>query len=490
MSDSAFDYASWVGRTLHPEDRKRFDELLGGAPELGDLLQIQLGHLEALDDMGGTPGCAQRVLSALEGLRLGQENSKLQQELKTARANGGSAATGGSATGGAAEGDDTWEQHFTRLEGVLSELKRMNDAYPEVEEGVGNAQGSPEPVASETKEVKDEKGAKNASAEAGTDAVSADSMPVNRMKDPKNPCREDFVINGLSNTKVLRNPGEGMGQAFVFSNLTDCQVLIFDNTAQITADDCKNCTFFIGPCEGSVFVRTCQGCKIVVSCNQFRTRDCKNLDVLLHCAQGQPVIEASENVRFGPFDGAYAELADQLRAAGLSPWDTEWANVHDFTPDEGAKHYEFLPDSTRAADLLGAPIATLGGKVAPFGAAVVPRASGQSRDDKSGLCFALVGEDDGAPQSALNAAGKAALIRSRRREMSARQLDDLKTVAGAALASGASVAPKAGGVVGFEFSGQGSSEAVAKALGGGPGLVVTGVLAKAVAKEFYGGCAK
>ena len=63
----------------------------------------------------------------------------------------------------------------------------------------------------------------------------------------------------------------------------------------MTVDDCINCKIFIGPVkvggwlvsvvatgpQGSVFVRDCTNCVVVVACGQFRTRDCRNLDAFL-----------------------------------------------------------------------------------------------------------------------------------------------------------------------------------------------------------------
>ena len=66
-------------------------------------------------------------------------------------------------------------------------------------------------------------------------------------------------------------------------------------------DDCENCEFLIGPCDGSVFIRTSKNCKVSIVSKQLRFRDCQNCDIYSYCPS-DPVIEASSNMKFGPFN--------------------------------------------------------------------------------------------------------------------------------------------------------------------------------------------
>ena len=45
----------------------------------------------------------------------------------------------------------------------------------------------------------------------------------------------------------------------------------------------------------------------MVSCQQLRTRDCKECTIYLHCTS-QPVIEASSEMKFGCFQCHYPQL--------------------------------------------------------------------------------------------------------------------------------------------------------------------------------------
>mmetsp|Transcript_16433 Transcript_16433/g.11600 ORF Transcript_16433/g.11600 Transcript_16433/m.11600 type:complete len:87 (-) Transcript_16433:50-310(-) len=82
-------------------------------------------------------------------------------------------------------------------------------------------------------------------------------------------------------------------------------------------DKCKNCTFFIGPISGSIFVRDCSGMKISVACQQFRCRDLIDSTVYLY-ASNDPVIEASNNIVFAPYNFMYPKLSEHAEAAKLN----------------------------------------------------------------------------------------------------------------------------------------------------------------------------
>lgn len=62
------------------------------------------------------------------------------------------------------------------------------------------------------------------------------------------------------------------GYDFSCDNLVDCDVFILDFSSQVQIDDCKNCRFFIGPVDGSFFVRNSTNCTFTVACRQFRAR--------------------------------------------------------------------------------------------------------------------------------------------------------------------------------------------------------------------------
>ncbi|KAI2663660.1 Protein XRP2 [Labeo rohita] len=167
--------------------------------------------------------------------------------------------------------------------------------------------------------------------------------------DPK-----DFMLTGLKNETVGRLPGKLDGQQFVIQDCENCNIYVFDHSATITIDDCVNCRIMLGPIKGSVFFRDCKDIKCVVACQQFRTRDCKKMDVFLCCAT-QPIIESSTGMKFGCFQYYYPELAFHFKDAGLSIFNNNWSNIHDFTPVSGETNWSLLPEDAAVLEYVPLP---------------------------------------------------------------------------------------------------------------------------------------
>ncbi|XP_016124167.1 protein XRP2 [Sinocyclocheilus grahami] len=167
--------------------------------------------------------------------------------------------------------------------------------------------------------------------------------------DPK-----DFMLTGLKNETVGRLPGKLNGQQFVIQDCENCNIYVFDHSATITIDDCVNCRIILGPVKGSVFFRDCKDIKCVVACQQFRTRDCKKIDVFLCCAT-QPIIESSTGMKFGCYQYYYPELAFHFKDAGLSIFNNNWSNIHDFTPVSGETNWSLLPEDAVVLEYMPLP---------------------------------------------------------------------------------------------------------------------------------------
>ncbi|XP_060089871.1 protein XRP2-like [Heteronotia binoei] len=192
-------------------------------------------------------------------------------------------------------------------------------------------------------------GDRNAAGDAGTEKQPQYSWDQRAKIDPK-----DYMFSGLKNETVGRLPGKVGGQQFVIQDCENCNIYIFDHSATITIDDCTGCRIFLGPVKGSVFFRDCKDCKCIVACQQFRTRDCRKMEVFLCCAT-QPIIESSTGMKFGCFQYYYPELALQLKDAGLSIFNNTWSNIHDFTPVSGENNWGLLPEDALAQDAVPLP---------------------------------------------------------------------------------------------------------------------------------------
>lgn len=58
-------------------------------------------------------------------------------------------------------------------------------------------------------------------------------------------------------------------------------------------------------------MRDCINCRIIVACEQFRLRDCINLEVSLYCAT-VPIIESSKDIKFSCFQLCYNNIQGKV----------------------------------------------------------------------------------------------------------------------------------------------------------------------------------
>ncbi|XP_065829487.1 protein XRP2-like [Oscarella lobularis] len=168
--------------------------------------------------------------------------------------------------------------------------------------------------------------------------------------DPK-----DFTFDGLEDTTAGKLPGQIGGQQFIIKDCKKCDIYLFDHIASLTIDDCVNCRIVIGPVKGSVFFRDCKDITCLVACQQFRTRDCKKMRVFLHCST-KPIIESSTGMQFGCYQANYPKLEDHFSAAGISLFENNWSNIHDYSPIPGEENWKLIaPDAAGVDEYFSAP---------------------------------------------------------------------------------------------------------------------------------------
>lgn len=149
--------------------------------------------------------------------------------------------------------------------------------------------------------------------------------------------------------------------------------------------------------KGSVFVRDCLDCVLVVPCGQFRLRDSHQLDIFLHCAT-QPIIESSTHIRLACIRLQYDKLKEHMKMAGLSVFNNLWSNIHDFTPVDGDGNWRKLPHRVRLQEYITPPFppqlrnagwtVTADSKVIPISVGVTDGFCDQE------ICFVLVFGDN------------------------------------------------------------------------------------------------
>ena len=121
----------------------------------------------------------------------------------------------------------------------------------------------------------------------------------------------DLLVSAKVNETIYR---EEFADVVPFT-VEECQnvsIFLMTALAQCSVDYCSSSFIFIGPCEGPVFIRSCQDCVIVSASQQFRLRDCKNLQISLFC-KSQPIIETSSNVEFSCFQYYYPRLFGRVQ---------------------------------------------------------------------------------------------------------------------------------------------------------------------------------
>ena len=155
---------------------------------------------------------------------------------------------------------------------------------------------------------------------------------------------------------LVKMPGDINGIDFMIKDLENCTVMLFDHTAQVTIDRCKNTKFYVGPVKASIFFRDCSDCEITVSCSQFRCRDLTNIKLFLF-TPNDPIVESSSNLTIGPYNFRYPYLESHAIAADLVGEFTDddgviqikvnhWLSVFDFTKrEDGELNYNLIQPS-------------------------------------------------------------------------------------------------------------------------------------------------
>lgn len=165
---------------------------------------------------------------------------------------------------------------------------------------------------------------------------------------------QDYTISNVKDNCVGRMPGTVEGQQFIIEKCENTSIYIFDHIATVTIDDCINCNIFLGPVKTSVFMRDCKDCKLMVACQQFRTRDCTKIDTFLLCTT-KPIIESSTAMKFACFQYYYPELEEQFRSAKLSTFNNNWSGIFDFTEVAGESNISLLPPDIKVEDYIPLP---------------------------------------------------------------------------------------------------------------------------------------
>ncbi|CAG9334424.1 unnamed protein product [Blepharisma stoltei] len=168
---------------------------------------------------------------------------------------------------------------------------------------------------------------------------------------------DNFTFKGETGKTLIKSPGSIQGQVFNLMQLEGCTIYLLDHSDAVYVDECRNCTIFIGPVQGSCFLRNCNTSTFSIACNQIRTRDCTELTIFLY-SQADPHIEKSFGIKFAPYNFSYPLQDKHFQAAKLNPNANKWSVVYDHNSSEGEGHFEYLPPNQfveESKDLSGLP---------------------------------------------------------------------------------------------------------------------------------------
>lgn len=151
-----------------------------------------------------------------------------------------------------------------------------------------------------------------------------------------------YMISNRTREAIVRKPGSISSQQLNLENLVDSDVYVCDRTAQVFVDDCKRCQVLLGPCESSVFIRGCEGCRFWIAAQQLRTYDCSDCTFHLY-SKTEPVIETSTDLAFAPWAAKYPLCTAQFLESGFDAQRNMWNAIFDFSGKHGRSNWRILP---------------------------------------------------------------------------------------------------------------------------------------------------
>jgi protein XRP2 len=92
----------------------------------------------------------------------------------------------------------------------------------------------------------------------------------------------DYQFKDQTDKFLFKTAGTLDGNAFRILKCDDCNIYVQDYHNQCTVDHVTNSVVVFGPQISSTFVRNCEDSQFVITCQQLRLRDCKNLQIMLY----------------------------------------------------------------------------------------------------------------------------------------------------------------------------------------------------------------
>jgi len=92
---------------------------------------------------------------------------------------------------------------------------------------------------------------------------------------PQKQDKRNFIFANVSDQELIKFPGQVNGNPFKLSYLSNCTVWLLDVSATITADNCDNCHFYLGPVYNKVELQDLENCTISVATKEIKCTNSK-----------------------------------------------------------------------------------------------------------------------------------------------------------------------------------------------------------------------
>lgn len=154
--------------------------------------------------------------------------------------------------------------------------------------------------------------------------------------------KQKFFVQNLNGTENALFRDDVNDLPMTIDSCEDTFIFLKGVTKTLTIDNCKNVTIVAFSAD-SVYIRNSSNLKVVLACGQYRCRDCRNLELYLHCST-QPVIESSTQIRSSPLILDFDGVETILEKMKISKFNNLWSKIHDFGPVGDEDNWTLLED--------------------------------------------------------------------------------------------------------------------------------------------------
>lgn len=138
-----------------------------------------------------------------------------------------------------------------------------------------------------------------------------------------------FTIKNKANETIEVNENDVKGQDVMFTQLSNCTIIMKSNPITLHCTQLSNCVLKCGPVQTSIYLDHCNDCKLSIACQQLRAHNSTNTKIYLHVTS-KGIIEDCKEIQVAEYDMNYEGLDDQFEKLGLDKKTNHWDQLDDF----------------------------------------------------------------------------------------------------------------------------------------------------------------